>query len=390
VHRAGTTISCRFTARTAALLLLVSSQVAAQQKPVTPVFPTSPLWTTDLAGTPSGPPVIALERVVVPLTSGLIVAHSLANGEDQWSAPIVASGPLAAGDQTIVVPAGVVIEGVDVTTGRTRWKAETGTLTAPLLVRGGWVIAVADGRIMAFRERDGGLVWRQEIGLVERRPAADGDMLFVALKEGRVVALPLLGGTPIWDVPVAADPSEPFPAGGRLYVQSGGVSGVSVSLHCMHAASGYIEWSYKMGANIAGTVAVDDDNIYMAAMDNQIWTFDRGDGARKRSNDLRYRPIGNPIVIGNGVLVPGRVAALPLYDTRTLKEGSKLTLPDPLLTGAASGFLSTGAAMLAVITTSLGKPYTLRVYGPPPPSLPSLQPLTVLPGSPLTISLPGR
>ena len=321
---------------------------------------------------------------MVPLTSGLIVAHSLSDGEDQWSAPIVASGPLAAGDQTIVVPAGLVIEGLDVTTGRTRWKAETGTLTAPLLVRGGWVIAVADRRIMAFRERDGSVVWRREIGLVERRPAADGDMLFVALKEGSVLALSLLDGKPIWSEPVGADPSEPFPAGGRVYVHADG------ALQSLYAHNGYREWPFKIGPDIVGTVAVDDDNIYMAAMDNQIWTFDRGDGARKRTEDLRYRPIGKPIVIGNVVVVPGRVAALPLYDTRTFKASSTLTLPDPLLTGAVSGLLSNGVTMLAVITTSLGKPYTLRGYGPPPPSLPALRPLTALPGSPVTISVPGR
>jgi outer membrane protein assembly factor BamB len=385
VHRAGTTISCRFTARTAALLLLVSTPVAAQQKPATPVFPTSPLWTIDVDGPPSGPPVIVGDRVVVPLTSGLIVARVLSDGEDAWSAAIVASGPLIAGEQVIVVPAGMVIEGLDVATGRTRWKAETGTLTAPLLVRGGWVIAVGDGRIMAFRERDGGLVWSQEITLVERRPTADGDMLFVPLKEGRVVALNLLDGKQMWNVPVGGDPSEPFAAGGRVYVQAGG------ALLCLHAHSGYVEWPFKIGASIVGTLAVDDDNIYMAAMDNQIWTFDRGDGERKKTDDLRYRPIGSPILIGNAVLVPGRVASLPIYDTRTLKEGSKLALPDPVLNGVASGLMpGNGVAVLALITNSLGKPYTLRAFGPPPPSLPALQPLTVLPGSPLTISLPGR
>ncbi len=136
---------------------------------------------------------------------------------------------------------------------------------------------------------------------------------------------------------------------------------------------------------------MDDDNIYMAAMDDQIWTFDRGDGARTATADLKYWPIGGPIVIGNRVLVPGRVASLQLYDTRTSKPAGALALPDPVLTGVASGVMpGNGTAVLALITNSLGKPYTLRVFGPPPPSLPALQPLTVLPGSPLTISLPGR
>ena len=330
--------------------------------------------------------MIVGDRVVVPLTSGVIAARALADGEDVWSAAIVPSGPLTAGDQVIVVPAGMVIQGLDVVTGRTRWRAETGTLTAPLLVRGGWVIAVGDGRIMAFRERDGSPVWSHEFGLVERRPTADGDMLFLPLKEGRVVALNLLDGKTIWETPpLGSDPSEPLAAGGRVYVQADG------ALLCLHAKSGYLEWPFKIGASIVGTLVVDDDNIYMAAMDNQIWTFDRDNGERKKTDDLRYRPIGSPILIGNAVLVPGRVASLAIYDTRTLKERSKLALPDPVLTGVASGVMpGNGAAVLALITNSLGKPYTLRVLGPPPPGLPALQPLTVLPGSPLTISLPGR
>jgi outer membrane protein assembly factor BamB len=385
VHRARTTISCRFTARTVALLVLLTTPVAAQQKAVTPVFPTSPLWTTDIDAPASGPPVIVGDRVIVPLRSGLIVARALADGEDVWSASIVASGPLAAGEQTVVVPAGLVIEGLDVATGRTRWKAETGTLTAPLLVRGGWVIAVSDEGIMAFRERDGGRVWSAAFKGVERRPAADGDMLFASLKEGRVAALNLLDGRELWSVPVGADPSEPFAIGGRVYVQVDGVS-----LACLHANDGYVDWWFKVGAAIVGTVAVDDDNIYMTAMDNQIWAFDRGNGARTGKQDLRYRPTGSPIVIGNSVWVPGRVASLPIYATRPLKEASKLTLPDPIEGGAAAGWLPNGAAVLAVITNRLGKPWTIRLLGQPPPSLPPLQPLTVLPGSPLTISVPGR
>ena len=329
--------------------------------------------------------MIVGDRVIVPLTSGVIAARALADGEDVWSAPLVASGPLVAGEQTIIVPAGMVIEGLDLATGRTRWKAETGTLTAPLLVRGGWVIAVSDERIMAFRERDGSPVWTKDVGLVERRPTADGEMLFVPLKEGRVAALNLLDGEMIWNVPVGANPSEPFAAGGRVYVHVAGTT-----LSCMHVRNGYIEWSFKVGAAIVGTVAVDDDNIYLTAMDNQIWTFDRGHGARKGKEDLRYRPTGSPIVVGRSVFVPGRVASLPIYDTRTTKETSKLALPDPVEAGAAAGVLPNGAAVLSVITNSLGKPWTIRLLGPPPPSLPPLQPLTALPGSPLTISLPGR
>ena len=329
--------------------------------------------------------MIVGDLVVVPLTSGVIVARPLSGGDEVWSAAIVASGPLTAGEQTVVVPAGVELQGLDVATGRTRWRAETGTLTAPLLVRGGWVIAVSDERIMAFRERDGTLVWTKDLGPVERRPTADGDMLFVSLKEGHVVALRLVDGAVIWDQEVGSNPSEPFAAGGRVYVQAAG------ALQSLYVHNGYREWPFKIGVGIVGTVTVDDDNIYMAAMDNQIWTFDRGDGARKGTDDLKYRPIGGPIVIGSSVLVPGRVASLPTYDTRTLKRSGALALPDPVLTGVASGLIpSSGVAVLALITNSLGKPYTLRLFGPPPPSLPALQPLTVLPGSPLTISLPGR
>ena len=57
--------------------------------------------------------------------------------------PLAADHELASGSNLVFVPAAEAIHALDVATGRELWLAPTGTITAPLLVRTGWLIAIS-------------------------------------------------------------------------------------------------------------------------------------------------------------------------------------------------------------------------------------------------------
>ena len=86
-------------------------------------------------------------------------------------------------------------------------------VTAPTLAHGGWVIAAAARQLLALRASDGAIVWRKPVGTIEFRPAIDGDLLFVSVTEGRLLALNLRGRRERWAVALDSEPTEPFVIG---------------------------------------------------------------------------------------------------------------------------------------------------------------------------------
>ena len=84
-------------------------------------------------------------------------------------------------------------------TGATIWSVPIGTPSAPVVARGGWVIAAGGGGVTALRAADGEKVWTKPIGAVSERAAIDGDALYLPLTEGHLLAVDLKTGNLLWD-----------------------------------------------------------------------------------------------------------------------------------------------------------------------------------------------
>lgn len=326
------------------------------------------------------------DRVVLALQSGRVLAHGVADGAQLWTATFTATGDLAGDDDLVLVPVESAVQALALDSGRTRWSAETGRITAPLLLRGGWAIVVAGDQLTALRAADGVVVWTRTIALVEQRPAIDGDALYVPVADGRVVALELTTGTVKWESDVGANPTEPFVYGDRVYLGAAGRFFV-----CLRADSGGEAWRFPIGAAVRGRAEADGSRVYAVSMDNLLRAFRLSNGAIAWKQDVGYRPSAGPILIGSAVAVPGRTASLPTYDTASRKVVAQLALPDPAVIAPGIGHGSENRpALVAIVTGDPGKPWLLSLAGPPPPALPALTPLTELPGVLLpALKLPG-
>lgn len=377
-HR--TTISCRFFAPTTALLTLcvAGSHAAAATDTATQILLPGLRWLIDISAAPAVPPLLSNGYVYLSLKPGIISAHRVNDGQESWRVQLAADQELASAPDKVFVPASKAVHALSADSGREVWLAATGTITAPLLVQGGWLITVSADTLAAFRAADGTEMWKKKAGEVRERPTIDGDALYVSFTDGRVVAFDLATGRPRWERKLGGAARQPLVYRDRVYVGSS-----DKWFYALKAKKGDLVWKWRVGAELLGSAAADDRHVYFTAMDNLLRALDRGGGAQRWRQELPFRPVAGPVVVGRSVLVPGASDDLQFFDAKTgkptkqLKLDAKLAIPPGFGTEPGETLAS-----VAAITGGLADQWKLWLYGPlsPPPDGPPIEPLSVLPG----------
>lgn len=364
------------------------------------MLPDTVQWSKAMAAAPSGAPVVAGTVVVVPLATGDITAHRLVDGSVLWtskltaemslpSAPaeterihVVADKSLAADADRVYIVAGNAIHALAAATGAVAWRVTVaGPVTAAPLAQAGWVLAAAAGELIAIRAADGEVIWRKQVGPVEFRPSLDGELLVVSIVDGRMMALNLIDGAPLWTTDLHASPGEPFAIGERVYVGT-----LDKIFYALVAATGRIEDHISLGSVVRGRVAVDDQHVYVAALDNMVRAFRRRGGSVRWQKGLPYRPASGPVVLGDTVVVAGYVETpLPAFAGASGADAGKMTFDGSLVALPVFTTLPDGRRGVVGITGGLANKYTLSLRTPSLVRAIVAQPLTVLPGEAVPI-----
>ena len=270
--------------------------------------------------------------------------------------------PMAFADGRLFATTSDTIAAINADDGKDVWRVPGEALTAPVLVRSGWLIAATKGRLTALHAADGGKVWSRDMGSVTHRPTIDGELLFVPVEDGRLVALALQTGQTLWDEPVASSPTEPLGYGDRLYFGSD-----SKEFHCFKSARGEHDWSREVGARVIGEATADGEHVYFTAMNNIVYALDRVSGNQRWKKDLAFRPLSGPVLFGQHLALGGLATEVPGFDHKTGKPTGKLTLGEPV--GAAPAFIPSlnGAPAIVVLTVSAKQEWKLSLAGPPAP-----------------------
>jgi outer membrane protein assembly factor BamB len=331
----------------------------------------------DLGAPPlaTAPAAVAGGRVFVALQPGVLSARSIVDGRELWQTPVAAEGTLAASSTIVAVPIEGSIHAIRAATGHTAWIVPTERLTAPMLMVGGWLFLATEGRLTALRVTDGARVWSLEFPRVAERPAAEGERLYVPTDDGRLIALDLSTGSTLWEARLGAPAGEPLALADRVYVGTG-----RRALVCLKADTGKEDWTYTIGAAIRGAPAADALHVYTVALDNLLWALHRTNGAARWKADLKYRPLGGPVVMGSAVTVGGVTQELRAFDAASGRPVGTLALPgstpmQPAFVVSESG----GSGMIVTVTGNPDGRWLLTAAAPPMPSVP-VAPLTVLPG----------
>jgi outer membrane protein assembly factor BamB len=289
---------------------------AKKLKPVPlPLLPATQEWVATLDDAPSAGGALDAERVYVPLQSEQIVALRRSDGSKVWTRDIESKWPPVVIGDAVFIVASDEIHALDSATGAERWRVPFDhQLTAPLSVIAARapgkiegpdpgniqssLVAMADnGLVIAVAAADGQPIWMRELGAPSHfTPALDGERAFIALDDGRVVALRLTDGHVAWEQTLEGKLNQPSLARDRVFI------GTNTNLlYALDDRTGRVAWRWKAGGDVIGTSADAKGGAYYASLDNVLRAVNRGNGNQRWIKEIPTRPLLPPQTFGDGV-----------------------------------------------------------------------------------------
>lgn len=374
----GSTTSCRAFALTLVLLVPVRPAIGSDIKTERPLLPIGQKWSMDLKGKVAESPVSDGTRVFIAYASHELVALSVSNQAELWHQSTGVTCALAL-DGALLFDCGAdAIEARRTADGTVAWTLPDVRIVAPLAAERGWLLAVTATEILAIRAIDGKIIWRDPAGGVQLAPVFDADVVYLGANDGRLVALKLATGDQLWQKFVPEGVTAIAGSHGRAYAGGG-----DKQFYCYDGTTGELisGWPWRIGALVTGHIAIDDDRVYFAALDNVVRGLSRGNGNQRWDHLLTDRAPQGVWAIGHIVFVPSLSAHLLMLYAKDGHASGNLTLPDKVPMDLAPAVRLTDAGLAVfVVTTGLSNTWVLTMFGPEPE--PALEPLAEIPGLP--------
>ena len=340
--------------------MTLASSARAAEKVAPPRLPIAVLWSVELTSAVATAPVSNGGRVFLALRSAHFVARDGQDGRELWRIQKEVTLPFAAASDLVFVSAGDAIEALRATDGGSAWLVPRVKAVAPLITAGGLVFAVTDAEILAIRAADGGIAWRQPAGGVRQAPAVDGDRLYLGANDGRIAAMDVATGAVRWESYVDGGVTALAAHRGLIYAGAG-----DKHLYCLDARSGAVKWPIRVGAFVTGQIAVDDERVYFAALDNVVRAVDRTSGNQRWKTPLAKRPIAGVRALGHVVFVPVAAAELVMLFDRNGDRSGTIALPGETSRDTPPEVRETEAGLEAfVVTGGLSNEWQLTYVGP--------------------------
>ena len=265
-------------------------------------------------------PLIVENTIVVADRQGDVNAYNIESGNRLWGIELdtVLSGGVGGDKNHLVLTSrnGHVIL-LDAS-GKLKWKVDASSeVLMPAQVAGNLVIIRSvDGRMSALNIKDGHQVWsfKRDVPALSLRgnsqPIIKQGYIFNGLDNGRLVALDLLDGHVVFDIPVASPTGRSelerlididghsVIADDRLYM--GSYQGRVVSIDIRR---GQMVWSRKLSTYTG--VEYTTSGLFVGDDKDYIWALDTRNGATLwKQEKLKARQITRPVAM-KGALVVG-------------------------------------------------------------------------------------
>jgi outer membrane protein assembly factor BamB len=322
-----------------------------------PTMPVRTAWSTTIgnSGAYVFSPASANNSVFVAAADGSLARLDAATGRTLWR--INAGVPLTAGvgsDGNTVAVVGdqgqILVFDAE---GKQRWKAQASSevLSAPAVGQNLVIVRSLDNRIVAYDAESGARRWtvqRTAPPLTLRTAPGiviSGSAAYVGLPGGRLLALTLSNGGPIWEVAVgdprgATELERVADVSGSPVLVGNDVCAVAYQgrIGCIDARTGSGKWA-KQFSSVSG-VGADERYVFGSDEKGAVTAFARDTGATVWRNDrLAYRGLSAPVSFGRAVAVgdgQGYVHFLSREDgsfvARSGTDGSRIVAA-PLVSG---------------------------------------------------------
>lgn len=305
---------------------------------------------------------------------GRVFAFDAASGDRLWrtdtDAPVI-SGPSVSGDAVLVGTSDGAVIALARDDGRELWRRKISSeVVAPPVGDGEVVVARAvDGRVYGLSAASGDFLWafdRSVPALVLRGmspPLMEPGRVIVGMENGRVAALRLADGQPVWEQPVAV------PAGRTeldrltdidaamietpecLFVASFGGE-----VACVDPVTSQVQW--RRTIKTYNDLALGDGKVYVSDEAGVVWALDAASGAAAwKQEELLYRRLSPPAFVDGYVVVAdldGYVHWLDAQDGRIVartRAGSAPVTAQPLVAGDVVYLLNVDGDITALRAT---------------------------------------
>jgi len=280
-----------------------------------------PLWHVTMGRGVRGSPALGETVIAVGTADRNLVLVDRSSGEVLWRSHLdgsVRAGPLLDEDRLYVAtesqPQGRVYA-IRLRDGRQLWRAQAGSVTAPLAFDGeGLYAGTEDGMVLRLEPEHGTVQWRRPLsGAVRAGPLVTTTGLVVATTNDTLFSIDRATGSVRAQLSLpGAVLATPATDGRRIYLATMNGRIVAVDL-----ASWSVTWDRPAGDAVYGAPALIADTLLVLARDGRLWMIpvDAPDAATSHSLDIVAT--AGPTPLASGVLVGSVSGEVLLVDPRS-------------------------------------------------------------------------
>jgi len=184
-------------------------------------------------------------------------------------------------------------------------------------------------------------------------------------RTGCLSTLPIVNAEILWSTPIGISGwrNNPVVDGGAVYVGSAGVVQFTGDrrdgIYSLDLRTGEQRWRYNTELDV-NSVAVSGGVVIGVGDEGRIWALSARDGALLWSDDLEVGVFGDPLIIGDMVIIGDGKGVVTAYG---LEDGEQLWLNrEPSVEGAIRGGASADAEHIYV-ATDLGEVASINMAG---------------------------
>ena len=283
-------------------------------------------------------PLVVGDQVIAANARGVVTAFAKDSGVRGWKRELgtrLVSGVGGASGQIFVSDVEAIVHAIDPANGEEQWQAQASSEVLVPVVSGFGVAAVrsADGRVAILDPEDGTERWSESntppaltLNGYSRPLLLDGGVL-LGLDDGRMLALNMANGDTIWEtvlsVPTGRSEVERLvDIDAEFAIDDEGiyVANYQGKAARLEPARGQIVWSTPVSAGSG--IALDDSGLIVVDEDDNVIKLDKESGEQLWLNDtMLRRSLSPPAFTPEGDILLGDVEGyLHVLDTNTGAE----------------------------------------------------------------------
>ncbi len=265
-------------------------------------------------------PYITDDKVYLVDAEGRVEAWQRDDGRSIWSIKLEedVSGGLNGGNGIVAVGTenGEVIA-LSMVDGSEKWRA---SVTSEVMAiseayYGVIVVRTNDSNVYALDVGNGNIAWKANHSIPPltlrgtSAPQVVGDTVIVGYDDGKMNALSMRDGEPLWEVTVSvprgrSELDRVSDVDGEIAVLNGMVYAASFNgrVIAVDMDTGKTVWTKELSSYVG--LSADESKVYVTDADDSVWALDKATGATMwRQDKLLYRKLTAPKTMGNFIIV---------------------------------------------------------------------------------------